>query len=71
MPVPTNKFKIEFTESPDRNDYQVVHRAMVKINTEGFGQAPDFFYFFLKDDNLQVKGGVFGQIYKNTIFIDS
>ena len=71
MPVPAKKFKIVHYDSPPREDYHVVHQAMVKFNTESFGQAPDFFYYFLKDDLDQVKGGIFGQIYKNTIFIDS
>ena len=71
MPVPTKRYVISHTDSPAREDYNVVHQAMVKFNTENFGQSPGFFYYFLKDEAGEVQGGVFGQIYKNTIFIDS
>ena len=71
MPVPTKKFTIDYTDNPDRADYQVVHQAMVKFNSDNFGQSPDFFYFFLRDENSKVVGGTFGTLYKSTIFVDS
>ena len=46
MPVPAKKFKIVHYDSPPREDYHVVHQAMVKFNTESFGQAPDFSIIF-------------------------